>query len=104
MSDFSLDIKFKDYEWRKYACTKTEYPMYELVKWQEYNGKKSCYVIVFIRYNPKECYWEINDSMTRWLDIPEEDIIQVTKMTKHILGMLNSSSLWQLPGEDQESF
>lgn len=90
MNKIELDIKYKDYEWRRYGTTPTEKPLYELIRWQEYNGKKSCYVIVFISYNEKEWYWEINDSMTRWLDLPEEDILDVTKITKNVINMLNS--------------
>ena len=90
MNKIDFSIKWKDYEWKEYTTTEVDEPLYELVRWEEYNGKKSCYVIVFIRWNRKEWCWEINDSMTRWLDLPEEDLLEVTKITKHVLKLLNT--------------
>lgn len=94
MSFMDIDIKYKDYEWRKYdaivSSNPDSYPLYEFIRWEEYNGKKSCYVIVFITYNKKDWHWEINDNMSRWLELPEEDIIEITKISKSVLDMLNS--------------
>lgn len=89
--DISIDIKWKDYEWQKYTTTNVE-NLYELIKWEEYNGKKSCYVIVFIRYNAHESYWELDGGMNRWLDIPEEDIIEVNRITKKVIELLNATT------------
>lgn len=38
----------------------------------------------------KDWHWEINDNMSRWLELPEEDIIEITKISKSVLDMLNS--------------
>lgn len=85
----TLNIKYKDFEWRPYKGKETT--LYELIKWQEYNGKKSCYVIVFITYSEKESRWEINGNMDRWFnDISDDDVVSVFKITKYVMDLLNA--------------
>lgn len=70
-------MKFKNFEIRKLDNR----PWFEVVKWQDehYSGKPWCYVVAFIKWDPKEPCWEFESVGMRFIDDYEEGLCEFIK-------------------------
>ena len=76
MSKLKLEIKFKDFEiLHAIRIDGIIIPnKYDVIKWQIYEGKPSCFSIAFITYNKKEEACEFESVGNRYLKYREEGL------------------------------
>lgn len=81
-----LNLKYKNYEWRKYS---DRIDLYELVCWNETNeNDKTCYVVIFFRKGKDG--WEPEFVGSRYFEISDLDITMIQSLNKKFIDMLES--------------
>lgn len=85
--EFNISWKYKDYELRKTSSLSKDIDYWELVKWQKYDGKNSCFTLAyFVR---EQEGWELKFVGDRPFEYIEEDdlctIWSALKMTNKAL-------------------
>lgn len=72
-------MRYKNFEIRE---THSQHSKYEVLRWfdTKYNGKAWCYVVAFIRWNPKEPCWVFESVGTRFIDDYENGLCEFISM------------------------
>lgn len=72
-------MRYKNFEIRE---THSQHSKYEVVRWFDtmHNGKPWCYVVAFIRWNPKEPCWVFESVGTRFIDDYENGLCEFISM------------------------
>ena len=72
-------MRYKNFEIRE---IRSQHPKYEIVRWFDtaHNEKPWCYVVAFIRWNPKEPCWVFESVGTRFIDDYENGLCEFISM------------------------
>ena len=84
-------MTFKDIEIRQIENT----PKFEVVKWHD-KERKSCFVIAFLEWNPKQQWFEFRSVGTRFLEYSP------TNLNEYILAWCNMYKIIMMNEDEQD--
>ena len=87
--EFNITWKYKDYELRKTAPLNDVEPYWELVKWNQYRGKATCFTFAYFKKDSEG--WELKFVGNRPFEyIDTEDLFTIWEALKMTDTTLNN--------------
>ena len=91
--EFNFNWKYKDYELRMTTPLSNDTHYLELVKWQEYNGKPSCFTLAYFKEDSEGYYLKfVGNRPFEYID--EEDLEIIWKALEMANNVIND--YWKL--------